>query len=329
MTSLKYFAEEAPEYHVIGAGSLLGVALNRGKYSFPVGKVQIITMYPMDFEEYLWARGEEYMVDEIRKHFESNVPFSEAMHIRAVQFYHDYLMVGGMPAVVLSSLQTKNVIFYADMQELILAAYMGDMPKYTINNEAVRIQSTYDSMTTQLARDNKKFQFKLIKSGARTSQYGDSIDWLVRSGIVLQCTKCEQGYMPPNAYRDLSSFKLYFSDIGLLFRKSNMRMEAIANGEHNLFTGALIENYIACELKSNGYELLYWASENTAEVDFIIVKDDAVIPIESKAGTHVKAKSLMIYHDKYHPPYAIRISERNFGMQNGIKAVPLYAVFCV
>lgn len=329
LTSLKYFAEEAPEYHVIAAGSLLGVALNRGKYSFPVGKVQILNMYPMDFEEYLWAKEETYLSETIREHFLSNQPFSEILHSRALLLYHEYLMIGGMPAVVLSSLQDEKGIPYTDMQELILNAYMGDTAKYTTNMEAVRIQGAYDSMTMQLAKDNKKFQYKLIKSGARASQYGDSIDWLIRSGIVLQCTRCVQGSMPPSAYRDLASFKLYFSDVGLLFKKSNMRLNAITTGENNLFKGALIENYTACALKSNGYELLYWTSENTAEVDFVIVRDDGVIPIECKAGTHVKAKSLTVYSEKYAPTYSIRISERNFGLQSGIKSVPLYAVFCI
>ncbi|HKM22228.1 MAG TPA: AAA family ATPase [Lachnospiraceae bacterium] len=329
LTAMKYFAEEAPEYHLIAAGSLLGVALSRGKYSFPVGKVQILNMYPLDFEEFLWARGQNFLAESIREHFDTNQAMPEATHSTALQYYYDYLVIGGMPAVVLSSLADYVGIPTEDMQDLILAAYMGDMTKYTINTETIRIRGAYESLTSQLAKDNKKFQYKMIKSGARASQYGDSIDWLIQSGIVLSCVKSEQGYMPPNAYRDLSSFKLYFSDIGLLTRKANITLGTIQGAESNIFKGALIENYVAAILKSNGYELLYWTSNQEAELDFLIVKDGSVIPIECKAGDHVKAKSLMVYQEKYHPSYCIRISARNFGYIKEIKSVPLYAVHCI
>lgn len=329
LTALKYFAEDAPEYHVIAAGSLLGVALNRGKYSFPVGKVNVLNMYPMDFEEFLWAKGEQFLADKIREHYDNNQSMNEAMHQYALQLYHEYIRVGGMPAVVYSDIEKMSVMNPIEIQELLLAAYVGDMSKYADNMEVIRTQGAFESLVVQLGKDNKKFQYKLIKSGARASQYGDSIDWLIKAGIVLQCTKCEQGLMPPSAYRDLSSFKLYFSDVGLLFKKSNMEFNKMIQGEHNIFKGALVENYVAQALKSNGYELLYWESGNSAEVDFIIVKDGEVIPIECKAGLHIRAKSLQVYQSKYNPPYAIRLSMRNFGMMDGIKSVPLYAVFCV
>lgn len=329
LTCLKYFAEEAPEYHVIAAGSLLGVALNRGGYSFPVGKVNIYNMYPMDFEEFLWAKNETYLAESIREHYENNRIMGDAIHQYALQLYYEYLRTGGMPAVVASDVVLNPAITGSEMQELLLAAYMGDMSKYAENTEVIKTQGTFESLTMQLAKENKKFQYKLIKSGARASQYGDSIEWLIKAGIVLQCTKCEQGLMPPNAYRDLSAFKLYFSDVGLLFKKSNMQFEKMINGENNLFKGTLVENYVAQALKSNGYELLYWESGNTAEVDFIIVKDGEVIPVECKSGLHVKSKSLGIYQEKYKPLYSIRISMRNFGLTEGIKSVPLYAVYCI
>lgn len=165
--------------------------------------------------------------------------------------------------------------------------------------------------------------------GARAALYGDSIDCLIQAGIVYKCTKCEQGFLPPNAFQDLSSFKLYYSDVGLLAAKTNMTLEAISSEESNHFRGVFAENYVACSLKANGYELLYWESGGKAEVDFLIVKEAHVIPVECKAVSHVKAKSMMVYKEKYNPSYCIRISSRNFGFVNGIKAVPLYAVFCI
>ena len=279
LTSLKYFAEEAPEYHVIAGGSLLGVALKREQFSFPVGKVRMLTMYPMDFEEYLWAKGKVLTQEEIR--------------------------------------------------QMILNAYIADMAKYAQEKETVKIFAAYDSLPVQLARDSKKFQYKLIKSGARASQYGDSIDWLVQAGIVNKCSKCTQGFMPPAAFQDLSAFKLYYSDLGLLSARTGMTELSLLAQDSERFRGIYAENYTACALRANGYELFYWESEGTAEVDFLIVREGRVIPVECKAGDHVKAKSLMVYREKYAPAYCIRISGRNFGMADGIQSVPLYAVFCI
>lgn len=329
LTSLKYFAEIVPELHVIAAGSLLGVAINREKYSFPVGKVQMLTMYAMDFEEFLWAKGKELLALTIRTHFNTNVVLADAIHREAMAEYKEYLIVGGMPAVVMSYISPNASLKQNEIRQMILNSYIADMAKYTINSETVKIISAYESLPMQLAKDNKKFQYKLIKSGARASQYGDSIDWLIQAGVVYKCTKCEQGFMPPVAYQDLASFKLYYSDIGLLSIKTNMTLESLDRSESEHFRGIFTENYVACALKANGYELQYWESEGTAEVDFLIVKDSYVIPIECKASMHVKAKSLKIYLEKYKPEYCIRISSRNYGMIEGIKSVPLYAVFCI
>ena len=193
----------------------------------------------------------------------------------------------------------------------------------------IRIFEAYDSLPAQLAKDTKKFQYKLIKSGARTSQYGDAIDWLIRSGIVHKCVKSKQGFFPIAAYQDLTAFKLYYSDMGIMSARIGMSLEAMTNKETEHFRGILTENYVSIALKTNGYDLHYWESDSTAEVDFLIQKDSHVIPVECKAGEHVKAKSLMVYMEKYEPTYAIRISTRNFGFVKGIKAVPLYSVFCI
>lgn len=329
LTSLKYFAEEAPEYHVIAAGSLLGVALKREQYSFPVGKVQMLTMYPMDFEEYLWAKGKELMSEEIRRHFADNTAMAAELHQEAMQEYRHYCITGGMPAVLKADIVRDSVLTQGEMRQMILNAYIADMAKHAQAKETVKIFAAYDSLPVQLARDSKKFQYKLIKSGARASQYGDSIDWLVQSGIVNKCSKCTQGFMPPAAYQDLSAFKLYYSDLGLLSARTGMTEQSLLSQESERFRGIYAENYAACALCANGYELFYWESDGEAEVDFLIVRQGSVIPVECKAGEHVKAKSLMVYQKKYHPLYCIRISARNFGMADGIKSVPLYAVFCI
>lgn len=329
LTSLKYFAEEAPEYHVIAAGSLLGVAINRQQHSFPVGKVQMLTMYPMDFEEYLWAGNKELLADTIREHFESNLAMPQTLHDEALNEYYKYCIVGGMPAAVAAYFCSTPTIGQAQLRQMLLDSYIADMTKYAKEGESVRIFAAYDSLPSQLARESKKFQYKLIKSGARASQYGDSIDWLIRAGIVNKCVKCTQGFMPPSAFLDLTAFKLYYSDTGLLSARTQMNLERLLGVESERFRGIYAENYVACALKSNGYELLYWESDGKAEVDFLIIRDDHVIPVECKAGDHVKAKSLNVYREKYHPHYSIRISTRNFGMVDQIRSVPLYAVFCI
>jgi hypothetical protein len=329
LTSLKYFAEEMPEIHIIAAGSLLGVALKRQEFSFPVGKVQMLTVYPMDFEEYLWAKGKEILADTIREHFERDCVLPEKLHTEAMQEYQNYCIVGGMPAAVLADSSEYATLSQSEIRQMILNSYIADMAKYADSSETVKIFAAYDSLPSQLAKDNKKFQYKLIKSGARASQYGDSIDWLVQSGIVNKCTKCTQGFMPPAAYQELSSFKLYYSDLGILSARTGMSIVSLQQAESEHFRGIFAENYVACALRANGYELFYWESDGMAEVDFLIIKEGHVIPIECKAGTHVKAKSLKVYQEKYSPVYAIRVSGRNFGMEHGIKSVPLYAAFCI
>ena len=329
LTSLKYFAEIAPEYHVIAAGSLLGVALSRSKYSFPVGKVFIETLYPMDFEEFLWAKGKELLSSEIRLHFTEDTAISKILHDEALNEYYDYLVTGGMPAVVKTKI-SRDIAFSAEeVKNLILSSYISDMAKYANSSESVKIKGAYDSLPAQLAKDNKKFQYKLIKTGARASLYGESIDWLISSGIVLKCVKCEHGFMPPTAYQDLSSFKLYMNDVGLLSSKTGISLRSFAAGEMSQYVGALAENYVACALAANGKDLLYWESKSIAEVDFLIIIDGRVIPVEVKSSEHNRSRSLASYNEKYKPGYMIRISSRNFGFENNIKSVPLYSIFAV
>lgn len=326
LTSLKYFCEDAPEFHIVGAGSLLGVKIHREKFSFPVGKVKIMSMYSMDFEEFLIAENKRSLINLIKDCYERNMPMPNLLHDEALLEYKKYLIIGGMPAVVTAFLEGND---YGEIQNFLYASYISDMSKYTSSSESVRIAEAYDSLPAQLAKENKKFQYKLIKKGGRASLYGNSIDWLIQAGLCLKCTLIEQGLMPLAAYQDLSSFKLYYSDMGLFSSRTHTNLAMLDNPMMQQFLGALTENYVAGALAINGYELNYWCSGADAEVDFVIVKDNNIIPVECKANDHVRSRSLNSYMKRYNSPYAIRISKRNFGFENGIKSVPVYAAFCV
>ena len=329
LTSLKYFAENGPEYSVIAAGSLLGVAVNRSRFSFPVGKVQMITLHPLDFEEFLWAKGKTLLAEEIRHCCMENLALNEQLHKEALIEYREYLVVGGMPAAVRASMEPQSFMTDLEVRRTILNAYTADMSKYASPSESVKIRSAYESIPTQLAKENSKFQYKMIRSGGRASLYGDSIDWLISSGVVLKCVKCEHGFMPPIAYQDLSSFKLYLSDVGLLSAQSGITLKSLAGSELNQFSGALTENYVAGALVAKGFDLAYWESKSKAEVDFLIVLHGSVVPVEVKAAENNRSRSLSVYMERYKPQMAVRISSKNFGFENGIKSVPLYAVFAL
>ena len=331
LTSLKYFYENAKEYHIIAAGSLLGVAINRKNYSFPVGKVETITLNPMDFEEFLWANEQEELAKKIRECFEKDERMNIARHELALNLYDKYLVIGGMPEVVYKYINEHNIIFAQQTQGEIINNYISDMAKYATNTESVKIRAAYNSIPMQLAKENKKFQYKIVQTGGTATIFGASIDWLLQSGVILKCNKLIDAQMPISAYQDLSSFKIYMSDVGLLTLKSNMSYEFLLDKDdsNNNFMGALVENYVAQALNNNGYDLFYWTNKGTAEVDFIIQKGKDIIPVEVKAGKNVTAKSLNIYIESKKPKYSVRISRRNFGFENNIKSVPLYAVFCI
>ena len=331
LTSLKYFNEKAPEYPIVCAGSLLGVAINREKYSFPVGNVDSMTMFPMDFEEFLWALDEEKLAKEIRGSYESNEALPSAMHEKAMDLYKIYLICGGMPMPVLSYAESGSLIGVPDVQNKIINDYIADMVKYSSNAESVKIRSAYNSIPVQLAKENKKFQYKLAQRGGTAAIFGSAIDWLGFAGVVLKCTRVEHGTEPVSVYGDLANFKLYMGDTGLLTMKSGISMQTVlAVGEtDNTFLGALAENYVAQALFARRYDLYYWTSEGKAEIDFVLQKGREIIPVEVKAGTRTKSKSLAVFNEKYKPAYSIRISGKNFGFENNIKSIPLYAVFCI
>ena len=328
LTSLKYFCEDAPEYYIIGAGSLLGVAIKRDDFSFPVGKVNQIHMYPMDFEEFLWAKNQEMLADEIMAYYEKREPMDPALHKRAMDIYREYLIVGGMPEVVKEYTENNNMLEVAEIQGAIINAYVADMAKYASHGETTKIMACFDSLPAQLAKDNKKFQYKVVARGGRASLFGASIDWLLASGIVIKCERVDQGQHPLAIFKDIASFKLYMGDVGLLSHRAGVNEYDIIKGNDHVFIGALTENYVANALSQKGYPLYYWTS-GTSEVDFIIEKQSDVFPIEVKARENVKSRSLSVYVKKYYPDYSIRISGKNFGFENDILSIPLYAVFCL
>ena len=330
LTSLKYFAESKFNYHVVAAVSLLGIAINRQNYSFPVGKVKMVTLYPLDFEEFLWAVDKKDLANMIRESFIKNKELS--LHSLANEYYRLYLAIGGMPRAVLEYKEKRDIDFVEAILKDINNSYIADMAKYATPTETTKIMSVYNSISAQLAKDNKKFQYKLIKSGARAYEYETAINWLNASGIIIQCTKIKEGKLPLSAFIDQDSFKIYMNDVGLLCNKFAIPVNAIIVENNNLndFKGPLAENYVCSSLIKCGLIPYYWESNGKAEVDFVVQdKIGNIIPIEVKSGIHTRTKSLNVFKGLYNIPYSIRISTKNFGFENNIKCIPLYSVFCL
>ena len=329
LTALKYFCEEVPEYHIVAAGSLLGVAIHREQYSFPVGKVESLTLYPFDFEEYLWARGRQGLAEEIAAGYRAMEPLPEALHQEALQIYREYLLVGGMPACINAFCVRKSFLDVSNVQSGILDNYIADMAKYSSHSDSVKIRACYQSIPAQLAKENRKFQYKVVQKGGSAAIFGASIEWLNLAGVVLKCQRINQAYEPVSVYADLSAFKLYMGDVGLLVAKTGISGQTVLSGEGNLFMGAVTENYVAQQLASKGYPLYYWESPGTAELDFVLQKENRIVGIEVKKGEHVRSRSLRMFVDLYHPAYSIRLSAKHFGEKDGLKSVPLYAIHCI
>ena len=331
LSSLKYFCEQTPEYYIVAAGSLLGVAINREKYSFPVGKVNEFYLYPLDFEEFLWALGYDKLAEEIKNHYVSNEAMPEALHNVALELYKKYFIVGGMPAAVKSFIKTDSFLKVQVIQNNILNEYIADMAKYAGTTTSVKIRACYDSIPAQLAKENAKFQYKVVQRGGTATIFGEAIEWLNLANITLKCQRLEHGFIPINAYMDLINFKLYMGDIGILTLRSEIPLQTIllTIETDNTFLGTMTENYVAQCFKAKNYRLAYWQSEGKAEVDFVLQLDGKVVPVEVKKGRRNRAKSLDVFMEKYNSEYAIRISKKNFGFENNIKSVPLYAVFCI
>ena len=330
LTSLKYFAEKAPQYSIIAAGSLLGVAMRRQKYSFPVGKVDMLRLYPMDFEEFLWAVGQDKLCGLIHEAYEGFTPLS--LHDNAMDLYKTYLVVGGMPRAVQEYASKRDFDFVNAIQKTLNDSYVADMAKYATPQETTRIMAAWGSVPAQLAKENRKFQYKVIKPGARSKDYEVALDWLKAAGMINQCVHVTEGKMPLAAYAENEVFKVFMVDTGILCSKLDIPVNTVLHTPQSFagFKGALTENYIMQALIANGINPYYWSSPGKAEVDFVFQdRQGNIIPLEAKSAENVRSKSLRSYRDLYKPDYSVRISARNFGYENGIKSIPLYAVFCL
>lgn len=331
ISALKFFCESKVSYKIICAGSLLGVKINRFHSSFPVGKVRIINMYPMNFEEFLWAMDYEIAIPEIKRCYQENVKMSDSIHEKLLNYYRMFLCVGGMPRMVLSLKETQKILEVdKSIASNIYKEYLMDMNKYVTNvTEGIKNETIYNSIPSQLANLSNKFQYGKINNNARKRDYETSLDWLISSKMVLRSNLVKKVEIPIKAYIDDDYFKLYLSDIGLLVSILEIRYNDIMLNKEFMYKGVLAENYVATELIHNYETLYYWQSENRAEIDFLINAKDGIIPIEVKANTNNNSKSLNLYMEKYKPSFAIRISSKNFGFENNIKSVPLYATFCI
>jgi predicted AAA+ superfamily ATPase len=330
LTSLKYFYEQAPEYNIIAAGSLLGVSVGK-TISFPVGKVNFLQMYPMNFSEYLTALGEETLAQKIAT-LHSIQAFPELLHNKLIRHYKLYLYIGGMPEVVKSYIETKDISETRRIQKELLEAYKRDFSKYTEKNQAIKTAEVWQSIPYQLAKENKKFKYSDVRKKARASTFEQTIEWLKGAGLINTEYNISIPKLPLSGYADYSKFKIYLLDTGLLGAMLNLSSKMIIEPEaiFKEYNGAFIENYVAQELTAQEiFPLFYWTSKSDAEIDFIIEKDNKILPLEVKSGTNLNLKSLQSYIAKYKPAYVFRTSPRNFVQSNNFINIPLYAISAI
>jgi len=327
LTSLKYFQEQAPEYHIISAGSLLGISIGK-EISFPVGKVNFLTLYPMSFIEYLTAMNEELLANHLEQ-ISVPDPLPEAIHKKLLTLLKTFLFLGGMPEVIQNYVDNRDIETVRILQNDILEAYRRDFSKYTERNQVIKISDFWNSIPKQLAHENKKFKYKEIRKGSRSTFYEGTIEWLRKAGLINIAYNVSTPKIPISAYTNFSKFKVYLHDVGLLAAEINIASDLIVspNKIFSEFNGAFIENFVAQELKYLGHsQLFYWTSKSDAEVDFILESNSAIFPVEVKSGLSRNLKSLRSYSDKYKPDKVIRISPRNLIQSEDFINIPLYAM---
>lgn len=321
--SLKYFCEEAPEYHVMAAGSLLGITLRENE-AFPVGKVDMLEMYPMNFSEFLDATGNTHLIDLLNKR---DWGLISAFSSKFESLLRQYYFVGGMPQIVDSFIKENNLSKVRTLQEQLIIAYRNDISKHTSKTEAVRIGQVLDSLVSQLAKENRKFIYGAVKKGARASDFELAIRWLADAGLVYKVNRIKEPRMPLKFYEDIDAFKLFMLDCGLLGCMAGVSAKDIILADNALveFKGAFTEQYVMQQLKSGGLNPFYWSNDRTpAEIDFIVQYDGRIIPIEVKAEKNVKSKSLKKFCDD-HNLVGLRFSMLGYDSQERIINVPLYA----
>ena len=325
LESLKYFCENAPQYAIVAAGSLLGVALHKN-ISFPVGKVDMLDLHPLSFREFLCAMGEEQLEQMLR---DKNYTLINDFSTKYIFWLKNYYYVGGMPEIVDFFAQHKDYVEVRRLQQAILEQYEDDFGKHTDKNDLARIRLLWNSIPMQLAKENKKFFFGQIKKGARLKNFELAIEWLADCGLITKVYKVNNPAVPLKAYIDFTAFKLFLLDVGLLSALSELDAESILEGNEIFkeFKGALTEQYVLQQLVSDtAYTPYYFGTDsNTFEMDFTVQKGKLVVPIEVKAETNQQAKSLKVYCQKYQPEYAVRISMNNYRVEDWLINLPLYA----
>ena len=325
LSSLKYFYEQLPQYHIITAGSLLGVSLHNDN-SFPVGKVDFLSLYPLTFLEFLKAIGKNNLLELI-----GNRDFSmmKAFRNEFIETLKQYYYVGGMPEAIVSFVNYSDYNEVRNIQKNILTAYEMDFSKHAPYREIPRLRMLWKSIPIQLAKENRKFMYSQVREGSRAKDYENALLWLSDCGLIQKVSRISKPAIPLNAYEELKDFKVYLLDVGLLGALSDISAKTLIEG-NKIFTefkGALTEQYVCQQLTAAGVPLFYWARERgDAEVDFIIQSGEHVLPVEVKAETNLRAKSLKVYYGKYEPPIAIRTSMADYERQDWVMNVPLYAV---
>jgi len=326
ITSLKYFCEDAPQYHIVVAGSLLGITIHEGE-SFPVGKVEFMSLRPMSFYEYLMAAGEEMLVESLKA---GHLDMADLLHDRLVVHLRHYLYVGGMPEAVEAYMKTKDFGEVRRIQRYILESYEADFSKHAPVEVVPRIRMVWKSLPAQLSKENKKFIYGVIREGARAKDFELAIEWLCNCGLVLKSHRVSAPSIPLMAYQDLSVFKLFALDVGLLSAMVGLDEYILLNGNRVFteFKGALTEQYVMQELRLRDSDYIgYWTNErSTAEVDFVVQDEKGIVPIEVKAETNVKARSFKLFCEKYSPERALRTSMLPYREESWMTNIPLYAI---
>lgn len=326
LSSLKYFNEDAPQYQIVCAGSLLGVALHHGT-SFPVGKVEFLDLYPLSFFEFLMAMGKGQYVELLQK---CDFDMAAAFKQDYADLLKHYYYVGGMPEAVQAFADDRDFNEVREIQQRILAAYEQDFSKHAPNEVVPRIRMLWNCIPAQLTKENKKFIYGLIKEGARAKEYELAMLWLTDCGLVHKVHRVNAPSLPLKAYEDLKAFKLFLVDVGLLSCMAGLRQDVLLDGNalFKEFKGALTEQYVLQQLKTlKGLNIYYWTAERgTAEVDFVIDNGKEVIPVEVKAETNLQAKSLKVYHEKFQPKLSIRTSMTDYKREDWLLNLPLWAI---
>lgn len=327
ITAMKYFCENAPEYHIVCAGSLLGIALQK-QLSFPVGKVDFLTLYPMSFSEFLRADGSESLAD-FTESFKKGDKIPEVISEKLSTLLKQYYITGGMPEVVEVWRNTHSIEEVESVQQAIINSYELDFAKHAPIKDFPKLTAIWRSIPEQLAKENTKFIFSHVKKGWRSKDLEDALEWLIGAGLVYKVNKIEKPHIPLSSYADDTSFKLYVADVGILRKLSKLPYEVVLNSTQNYseFKGSMTENYVLCELlKSVDDTAYYWSSGNTAEVDFVIQCGAEIVPIEVKSERNVKARSLVEYRKKYLPKYSVKTSMKQETDGVEVLNIPLYLI---